>query len=126
MMTPNPISTRIMRTALIAACVLALMPGLGIADTRQEGDPRVGKKIAHDRKLGNCVACHMMPDAVSPGRIGPPLAGMRARYPDQEKLRAQIWDATVANPGSSMPPFGKHGILTERQLDNLLAYIRSI
>ncbi len=112
-------------TAVMVACALALAPGLGTADT-PKGDPEAGKKIANDRKLGNCVACHMMPDAESPGRIGPPLTGMRARYPDKEKLRAQIRDATVANPGSSMPPFGKHGILTEQQLNDLLEYIWSI
>jgi len=112
-------------TALIAVCVLALAPGLGIADT-PKGDPEAGKKIANNRKLGNCVACHMMPGAKSPGNIGPPLIGMQARYPDKEKLRAQIRDATVANPDSSMPPFGKHGILTEQQLDDVLEYIWSI
>jgi len=111
--------------ALIAACALALAPGLDAADA-PKGDPAAGKKIANDRKLGNCVACHMMPDAKSPGRIGPALIKMQARYPDKEKLRAQIWDATVANPGSSMPPFGKHGILTEQQLEDVLEYIWSI
>jgi len=112
-------------TDMIVACVLALAPGLGTAEVLK-GDPEAGKKIAHDRKLGNCVACHMMPDTESPGRIGPPLTGMQARYPDKEKLRAQIRDATIANPGSSMPPFGKHEILTEWQLDDLLEYIWSI
>lgn len=113
------------RTAVIVACVLASAPGFSAADAPQ-GDPEAGKKIAHDRKLGNCVACHMMPDAVSPGHIGPALIGMQARYPDKEKLRAQIWDATIANPDSSMPPFGKHGILTEQQFKDVLEYIWSL
>ncbi|WP_089727540.1 sulfur oxidation c-type cytochrome SoxX [Candidatus Thiosymbion oneisti] len=112
-------------TALIAACVLALAPGLNAADA-PTGNPEAGKEIANDRKLGNCMACHVMPDIESPGNIGPPLIGMQARYPDKEKLRAQIWDATVANPDSSMPPFGKHGILTEQQLNDVLEYIWSL
>jgi len=112
-------------TAVIVACALALVPGFSIADA-PKGDPEAGKKIANDRKLGNCVACHIMPDTESPGRIGPALIGMRARYPNKAKLRAQIRDATVLNPGSSMPPFGKHGILTEQQLDDVLEYIWSI
>jgi len=111
--------------ALIAACALALAPGLDAAETLR-GDPKAGKKIANDRKLGNCVACHMMLGAKSPGRIGPALIEMQARYPDKEKLRAQIWDATVTNPGSSMPPFGKHEIFTEQQLNDVLEYIWSI
>ena len=109
--------------AVIAASALALAPGLAAAGA---GDAEAGQKVANDRKTGNCVACHVMPDAESPGAIGPPLIQMQARYPDKEKLREQIWDATVANPGSSMPPFGKHGILTEEQFNNVLAYIWSI
>lgn len=111
--------------AVIAASALALAPGLTAAGAG-EGDAKSGQKVANDRKTGNCVACHVMPDAESPGAIGPPLIQMQARYPDKEKLREQIWDATIANPGSSMPPFGKHGILTEEQFNNVLAYIWSI
>ena len=111
--------------AVIAASALALAPGLAAA-VAAEGDAEAGQKVANDRKTGNCVACHVMPDAESPGAIGPPLIQMQARYPDIEKLRAQIWDATDANPGSSMPPFGKHGILTEEQFNDVLAYIWSI
>ena len=111
--------------AVIAASTLALVPGLAAA-VAEEGDPKAGQKVANDRKTGNCVACHVMPDAESPGAIGPPLIQMQARYPDREKLRAQIWDATAANPGSSMPPFGKHGILTEEQFNDVLEYIWSI
>jgi len=125
MIAPKTTLAGAVGTALITACALALAPGLGAADTLK-GDPVAGKKIANDSKLGNCVACHMMPDAKGPGRIGPALIGMRARYPDKEKLRAQIWDATVVNPGSSMPPFGKHEILTEQQFNDVLEYIWSI
>ena len=112
-------------TAIIAASTLVPAPGLAAAEAAK-GSPAAGQKIANDRKTGNCVACHEMPDAESPGKIGPPLIQMQARYPDREKLRAQIWDATEANPESSMPPFGKHGILTEEQFNDVLAYIWSI
>jgi len=117
--------TGVAGAAVIATSALALAPGLAAAGAA-EGDAEAGQKVANDRKTGNCVACHVMPDAESPGAIGPPLIQMQARYPDKEKLREQIWDATVANPGSSMPPFGKHGILTEEQFNNVLAYIWSI
>jgi sulfur-oxidizing protein SoxX len=109
----------------IAVGALLIAPGLAAAETAA-GDVETGEKIANDRKTGNCVACHEMPDAESPGKIGPPLIQMQARYPDKEKLRAQIWDATVTNPGSSMPPFGKHGILNEQQFNDVLEYIWSI
>jgi sulfur-oxidizing protein SoxX len=109
----------------IAAGTFILAPTFA-APQATEGDAEAGKKIANDRKLGNCVACHSMPDAESPGAIGPALVAMQARYPDKGKLRAQIWDATVANPDSSMPPFGKHGILSEQQFNDVVEYIWSI
>ncbi|OOZ36367.1 sulfur oxidation c-type cytochrome SoxX [Solemya velesiana gill symbiont] len=82
-----------------------------------------GKKIAFDRKKGNCLACHMMGDGASPGNIAPPLLAMKSRYPDKAKLRAQIWDATTANPDSTMPPFGKHNILSASELDKIVEYV---
>lgn len=85
-----------------------------------------GKDIAFNRTKGNCLACHGMPtvpDAESTGLYGPPLIAMSARYPDKAKLRAQIWDATVANPASSMIPFGKHGVLTEAEIDKVADFV---
>jgi sulfur-oxidizing protein SoxX len=76
-----------------------------------------GKKVAFDRKKGNCLACHVIADGALPGNIGPPLVAMKARYPDKADLRAQIWDPTVANPNTIMPPFGNHRILTENEVD---------
>ena len=65
----------------------------------------------------------MIPGGNLPGNIGPPLLAMKARYPDKAKLREQIWDATIKNPNSIMPPFGKHEILTEKQIDQVTNYI---
>ena len=85
-----------------------------------------GKKIAFSRKLGNCLACHHIDGGQAGGTIGPPLIAMQVRYPDKEKLRAQIWDATVINPDSPMPPFGSHHIISDKQMDKLVEYIWSL
>ena len=85
-----------------------------------------GKAIAFSRTKGNCLACHMMDSGESPGNLGPPLIAMKARYPDKQKLRAQIWDPTVANPDSAMVPFGRHQVLTEAEIDKLVEYIWSL
>jgi len=85
-----------------------------------------GKDLAFNKSKGNCLACHGMPtvpDAESTGLYGPPLIAMSARYPDKAKLRSQIWDATVANPNTSMPPFGRHKILTEQEIDKITDFI---
>ncbi|TVO74926.1 MAG: sulfur oxidation c-type cytochrome SoxX [Sedimenticola selenatireducens] len=89
-------------------------------------DPKIvaaGKAIATGRSQGNCLACHMIEDGESPGNIGPPLIAMKARFPDKAKLRAQIWDATAANPESAMVPFGRFKVLTDDEIDKVVEYI---
>ncbi len=115
-------------TLVAAASAVAMMlvtagvvvPGAAQA---QEDLAAKGKKIAENRKKGNCVACHQYKGAVSPGNAGPPLVAMKARYPDKAKLRAQIWDATAKNPATIMPPFGKHEILTEDEIDAVVEWV---
>lgn len=85
-----------------------------------------GRTIAHDVYKGNCLACHRIPRdpaAITLANIGPPLIGMRERFPARADLRAQIWDATKRNPESVMPPFGKHRILTEAEIDLVVDYL---
>lgn len=85
-----------------------------------------GRAIAHDWYRGNCLACHQVPNdpkAETLADIGPPIVAMRERFPDRAQLRAQLWDPTVRNPLSFMPPFGKHGVLTEEEIDLVLDYI---
>lgn len=85
-----------------------------------------GKEIAFDRSKGNCIACHMIPGGQSPGTIGPPLLAMKARYPKKEVLREQIADPMKNNPETTMPPFGKHHILTQEQFDQVVEFIWSL
>lgn len=85
-----------------------------------------GKKLAFSRKKGNCLACHSINGGKSPGNIAPPLVAMKQRYPDKARLHKQIWDATIANPDSTMPPFGKHKILSSSELEKVVDYIYSL
>jgi len=85
-----------------------------------------GKAAATDRVKGNCLACHAMDDGTLPGNIGPPLIAMKARFPDKAKLRAQIWDATVANPNTIMIPFGRTNVLTEEEIDQIVEYVYTL
>jgi sulfur-oxidizing protein SoxX len=85
-----------------------------------------GRELAHDVFKGNCLACHQIPgdkSAVSLANIGPPLVQMRERFPDRSAMRAQIWDPTIRNPQTVMPPFGKHKVLTEAEIDAIVDYI---
>ena len=87
-----------------------------------------GQQLAFDKNKGNCLSCHAIPDpkATSPGNVGPELARIKERYPDRAKLRAQIWDATVANPNTAMPPMGRNKILTEQEIDQVVDFIYTL
>ena len=85
-----------------------------------------GKKIAFNRKKGNCLACHMIAGGELPGNIGPPLIAMKARFPDKAALRAQIADARIKNPNTIMIPFGPHGVLTPEEIDKVTEFIYSL
>lgn len=100
---------------------LVLFPQTVIADEIAKG-----QELAFDRNRGNCLACHMMAGGEMPGTVAPPLVAMKQRFPDREVLRRQIWDATVRNTESVMPPYGRHGILTEEEIDKVVDYIYTL
>ena len=88
-----------------------------------------GKEIVFDRAKGNCLACHAFPtvsDAEQTGNSGPPIIAMQARFPDRSGLRAIIQDATVSNSTSFMPPFGKHQVLSEEEIDKVVDFVHSL
>ncbi len=85
-----------------------------------------GGCVVIDRSKGNCMACHAIAGTSLAGNLGPPLNDMQQRFPDKVKLRAQIWDATAANPRSIMPPFGKHGILTEEEISDVVEFLLTL
>ena len=116
-------SRRIAAAALVAGVALLTTAAQVYAD---EARLEKGKQLAFERTKGNCLACHAIADGSLAGTIGPPLLMMEARFPNKADLRAQIWDATVKNPNSMMPPFGRHRILTDDELDLIVDYIYSL
>lgn len=116
----------------MAVVVLAAFSGFSIpqaaADKHGKAMSAVekGKKIAENRKKGNCMACHQFAGAKLAGTIGPPLVAMKARFPDKSKLYDQIWDATAKNPHSSMPPFGKHKILSDSDIKAITEWVHTL
>jgi sulfur-oxidizing protein SoxX len=85
-----------------------------------------GKAVSYNRKQGNCLACHAMGDGALPGNIGPALVNIKLRFPNKAVLREQIWDATTRNSNSIMPPFGRHKMLSEEQIDQIVEYVYTL
>lgn len=114
---------------LLATAFVAIATGLSISVPLASADANLiakGKEVSFDRKKGNCVTCHQMAGGTIAGNIGPPLIAMKARFPDKAKLRADIWDMTERSPHTMMPPFGKHGILTESEIDAITEFVHSL
>lgn len=109
---------------VVLAGVFALIPG--ISGAISPDTPPAGKALVMEKSKGNCLACHAIADGKQPGNIGPPLIGMKARFPDAERLHNQIWDATDNNPDTRMPPFGKHGILSQEEIDLIIEYLYTL
>jgi sulfur-oxidizing protein SoxX len=113
-----------------AASVIAVLGTLALAPVASHAAEssviEQGKAIAFDRKLGNCLACHQIEGGSMAGNIGPPLIAMKARFPDKAKLRAQIYDARVANPNTIMVPFGPNQVLTGEQIDKVVEFIYTL
>jgi L-cysteine S-thiosulfotransferase len=120
------LTAHITTTASIAALISCLGFAPTIASADEAADLAKGKELAFDRKKGNCLACHQIEGGSMAGNIGPPLIAMKARFPDYDKLRAQIYDARVNNPNTIMIPFGPNAVLTDKEIDLVANYIYTL
>ena len=108
--------------------------------TGKPGDPAKGRKVAINRKQGNCLACHVMPIPEQPfhGNAGPDLNGVASRLTEGE-IRLRIVNPKVVNPDTFMPAFyRKDGLqrvmkkfkgktlLSAKQVEDLVAYTMTL
>jgi sulfur-oxidizing protein SoxX len=110
------------RGALFAGFVYGtMMAAAGAAAAQTQALP--GQTLAFDRAKGNCLTCHDIRGGDAPGNVGPPLAGMKQRFPDRQELVAIIFDETRRNPLSVMPPFGRNLILTKDEIESVVDFL---
>lgn len=108
--------------------------------TGKSGDPVAGRKVAINRKQGNCLGCHVMPipEQAFHGEVGPDLAGVGSRYTEGQ-LRLRVVDPTLVNPKTIMPAFyrntGFHrvmkkfkgkSVLNAEQVEDVVAYLKTL
>ncbi|HQT39285.1 MAG TPA: sulfur oxidation c-type cytochrome SoxX [Acidocella sp.] len=82
-----------------------------------------GEAIAFDRGKGNCLACHVIEGGSLMGNVGPALKDMKVLMPDPKQLYAVIYNEQARNPSTVMPAFGRNGILTPDEINDVVAYL---
>lgn len=106
------------------------------------GDAKEGKKWFANRKLGNCLACHVNQDLASKpfhGEIGPPMDGAGSRYSESQlrgilvNSKAVFGDQTImpgfykTNPGKrTAKKFKDKTILSGQQIEDIIAYVMTL
>lgn len=148
-----------MRRWIVAISGLLLLPSAGVPSRADElmkftvvddneiresltgnpGNADEGRKIAANRGLGNCLACHTMPIKEDlQGDVGPDLKGVASRLKESE-LRLRLVNPKVLNPQTAMPAFyrvdglnrvrkdliGKP-ILSAQQIEDVVAYLLTL
>ncbi|MCC7120007.1 MAG: sulfur oxidation c-type cytochrome SoxX [Gammaproteobacteria bacterium] len=101
------------------ALLLALCAGVAQAATPVDA----GRALAFATGKGNCLACHVIAGGRQMGNVGPPLADLRSRFPARRELFRRIWDASAYNPATLMPPYGRHGILSAREIELIMDFL---
>ncbi len=105
------------------------------------GDAENGALLFKNRKLGNCLACHInsdMSDQAFHGEVGPPLDGVGANWSEAE-LRGIVANSKNTFDGTIMPAFyadnyafrplekfeGKT-VLSAQDVEDIVAYLLTL
>ena len=105
------------------------------------GDAEEGRKVFANRKLGNCLACHVNDDLSEQsfhGEVGPELNGVADRWSEAE-LRGIVANAKMTFEDTIMPAFFVDGgfnrnlekfegktILSAQQVEDVIAYLMTL
>lgn len=106
-----------------ARCISVLIAALVAANPRADESITSGRELAFASDKGNCLACHVIEGGTQMGNVGPPLQNLAGRYGSRERLKAQISDPQSLNENTLMPPFGRHKILTETEIDAIVEFL---
>jgi sulfur-oxidizing protein SoxA len=94
------------------------------------GDAEKGAKLVADRNRGgSCLACHVMGQAGNadqPGNVGPDLSEIGNAGLSDEQLFNFIYDARIYNADTVMPPWGSHGVFTDAEINDMVAFLKTL
>ena len=111
----------ILRRFLVLAACLAVCPAAAQAPAAPD--------VFVQRDKGHCIACHQLPEGVAPASradVGPRLQGARMRSLGRARLRELIDDPMKSNPATVMPPYGRHRLLDQAEIDRLVEFLHAL
>ncbi len=85
-----------------------------------------GGCLVINKKMGNCVACHVIAGTSMDGNVGPALRNVKHMMASKQALFQQIWNPEATKPNTAMPPFGKNRILTKQQIRKIVDFLWTI
>jgi len=110
--------------------------------TGEPGDAVRGREVFANRKLGNCLACHVnseMKEQLFHGEVGPPLDGAADRWEEAELRAIVVNSKVVLGDETIMPSFYrvKNGarpaekfegktILSAQDVEDVVAYLGTL
>lgn len=106
------------------SCVMfALSSSASPPDKKAEDILKEGQQLT----LKLCQTCHNYAGTEQAGTVGPPLVGMKARFPDRKKLYNIIYDPQVAlKPHTMMPPFGRNELLAKDEIEKVIEFLYTL
>jgi sulfur-oxidizing protein SoxX len=111
------------RVARLPQAIAGGIIGAGLLLGQALAAPSEGEQLTFSRAKGNCLTCHEIKGGEDPGNVGPPLADMKARFPDRKELIAIIVDETQRNPLTVMPPFKRNLILNDKEIEAIVDFL---
>lgn len=125
------------------AALVAYRVAAGAIDaplTGAAGDAARGREVVRERSAGNCLLCHSVPGTGDSfmGDLGPPLAGVGARF-STSQLRLRLVDAARVVPDTIMPSYYRvdglnmvaaawrgRPILEAQQIEDAVAFLATL
>jgi sulfur-oxidizing protein SoxX len=146
----EPTGKRVVAIASLAAALMLAAVGAAAEDDYRVagdaipqrlggsvGDAVRGRAIVLDRRTGNCLICHRVPEPgeLFQGDLGPDLDGVGARL-SEGQIRLRVVDVRRLNPAALMPSyhrtvglrrvaleFAGKPVLTAAQIEDVVAWL---
>lgn len=149
------LKSNLMMALLIAAAPMAASAGtiapddvkfeeetIAMSLTGEPGDAAKGREVFVNRKLGNCLACHVnaeIKEQLFHGEVGPPLDGVADRWEEGELRSIVVNSKVMLGEETIMPSFYrvKNGartaekfegktILSAQDVEDVVAYLGTL